>query len=71
MKAKKYMHNSPGDNFKVFVIAKKNFTNQWTTTTLENARKSIKLFFKECKYPRNSAIIKDKNNKLLEEIINN
>ena len=70
MKAKEYMNNNINDPYHVFVCAKRNYVNSWTTTTLENAKKSIQLFFKETKLPRDKAIIKDSDWNTLEEIKN-
>ena len=70
MEAKDYMINDSKDKFKVFVIANKNYVNQWSTTSLENARESIRLFFKESSLPRSKAIIKDESFKDIEWIEN-
>lgn len=67
-RAEKYMHNSIGDPYFVFIMAKKNYVNQWSTTTLDNARKSIKLFFEQEKLLRTKAVIKDKQFNFVEEI---
>jgi hypothetical protein len=69
-KSQDYMNNSFGDPYQVFVMANKNYVNQWTTVSLEDARKSIKLFFKETILPRNKAVIKNKNGKVIEVVEN-
>ena len=70
LQSKDLMTNDIGDRYLIFVKAIKNFVNQWTCKTLEDAELSIKLFKKETKLKRSSAIIKDKiNNKIIKEII--
>lgn len=70
MKAQTLMTNNPTDSFCVFVGAKKNFVNQWSCPTLEQARMSIQLFKEQNPdKDRNFAVIKNRgSSKNIEEI---
>ena len=58
------MTNDFADNFLVFVGANKNFVNQWSCPTLEQAEKSITLFkLENPKKDRNFAMIMSKIDK--------
>jgi hypothetical protein len=69
--ARELMTNDETDQFYVWIYAKKNQVNGWSTRTLEDARESARLFFQESEHYRSRAVVMNKlTDSVLEEIAN-